>query len=98
VPVMNNPTPSMSSVPSMTAAGSGASGPLPLFTPPQTPGGPSNNNNSTLSVVAGVKRESIASESSEDNSNRDKRRRIAPTLVEVGGEPASAPPGPPQSH
>jgi chromatin assembly factor 1 subunit B len=98
VPVMNNPTPSMSSVPSMTAAGSGASGPLPLYTPPQTPGGPSNNNSSTLSVVAGVKRESIASESSEDNSNRDKRRRIAPTLVEVGGEPAFAPPGPPQSH
>jgi chromatin assembly factor 1 subunit B len=93
--VMNNPTPSMSSVPSMTAAGSGTSGPLPLFTPPQTPGGPSNNNGSSLGVVAGVKRESVAPEASEE-PNREKRRRIAPTLVEVGGEPASAPPAPPK--
>jgi hypothetical protein len=79
----------------MTAAGSGASAPLPLFTPPQTPGGPSYNNGSNLAAVAGVKRESIASESSEE-PNREKRRRIAPTLVEVGGEATSAPPAPPQ--
>jgi hypothetical protein len=79
----------------MTAAGSGGSGPLPLFTPPQTPGGPSYSSGSNLAAVAGVKRESIASETS-DEPNRDKRRRIAPTLVEVAGEAASAPPAPPQ--
>lgn len=94
-PVMNNPTPSMSSVPSMTAAGSSSAGPLPLFTPPQTPGGPSANNSVTSGAVAGVKRESVASETSED-SNREKRRRIAPTLVEVNGEPVAAPQGQPQ--
>jgi chromatin assembly factor 1 subunit B len=98
-PVMNNPTPSMSSVPSMIAAGSGASGPLPLFTPPQTPGGSSSYSSSVLGAVNGIKRESIASESSEENNgNRDKRRRIAPTLVEMGRDLASVPSRPPQSH
>lgn len=97
-PVMNNPTPSMSSVPSMTAAGSGVSGALPLVTPPQTPGGPSHNNGSMSSVsgvVAGVKRESVASESSEEG-NKEKRRRIAPTLVESGSEMSTAAPAPPE--
>jgi chromatin assembly factor 1 subunit B len=92
---MNNPTPVMSSVPSTTAAGSGPSGSLPLFTPPQTPGGPSNNNGQSLGAVAGVKRESVASETPEE-PNRDKRRRIAPTLVEVNGEAVTAPPAPPK--
>jgi chromatin assembly factor 1 subunit B len=99
-PAMNNPTPSMSSMPSMTAAGSNVQSSLPLFTPPQTPGGsnvytgPMGN---TSSVVAGVKRESVASDASEDGT-REKRRRIAPTLVEVDGASALAPPRAPESH
>jgi chromatin assembly factor 1 subunit B len=84
----------------MTAAGSNVQSSLPLFTPPQTPGGsnvytgPMGN---TSSVVAGVKRESVASDASEDGT-REKRRRIAPTLVEVDGASALAPPRAPESH
>ena len=100
LPVMNNPTPSMSSMPSMTAAGSNVSSSLPLFTPPQTPGGPGAYNgaiSNTSSVVAGVKRESVASDASEDGT-KEKRRRIAPTLVEVDGTSALAPPRAPESN
>lgn len=97
-PVMNNPTPSMSSVPSIAAAGSNTTGPLPLFTPPQTPSASTVANNGSVSsasgVTAGVKRESIAPETSED-AGREKRRRIAPTLVSGDGEPAT--PGPPSA-
>jgi chromatin assembly factor 1 subunit B len=99
-PAMNNPTPSMSSMPSMTAAGSNVQSSLPLFTPPQTPGGsnvytgPMGN---ASSVVAGVKRESVASDASEDGT-KEKRRRIAPTLVEVDGASALAPPRAPESN
>jgi chromatin assembly factor 1 subunit B len=99
-PAMNNPTPSMSSMPSMTAAGSNVQSSLPLFTPPQTPGG-SNVYTGSMgngsSVVAGVKRESVASDTSEDGT-KEKRRRIAPTLVEVDGASAFAPPRAPESN
>ncbi|KAK5676500.1 Chromatin assembly factor 1 subunit [Elasticomyces elasticus] len=76
-PVMNNPTPSMTSLPSVAAAGSAAG--LPLFTPPQTPG--VTINGSASNVVAGVKRPSDASEAAVEEG-REKKRRIAPTLVE----------------
>jgi chromatin assembly factor 1 subunit B len=94
---MNNPTPSMSSMPSMTAAGSNVPSSLPLFTPPQTPGGSGAYIGNASSVVAGVKRESVASDASEDGT-KEKRRRIAPTLVEVDGASALAPPRAPESN
>jgi chromatin assembly factor 1 subunit B len=84
----------------MTAAGSNVSSSLPLFTPPQTPGGPGAYNgpvSNASSVVAGVKRESVASDASEDGT-KDKRRRIAPTLVKVDGASALAPPKAPESN
>jgi chromatin assembly factor 1 subunit B len=99
-PAMNNPTPSMSSMPSMTAAGSNVQSSLPLFTPPQTPGGSNvytGSMGNASSVVAGVKRESVASDTSEDGTE-EKRRRIAPTLVEVDGASAFAPPRAPESN
>ena len=93
---MNNPTPSMSSLPSVAASGSSAGG-VPLYTPPQTPGYSYHVSNGSTgsatgvavggSLVAGVKRESVVSEmeAEEDGGNgREKRRRIAPTLVSDG--------------
>ncbi|WPG97913.1 WD40 repeat-like protein [Acrodontium crateriforme] len=96
-PPMNNPTPTMSSMPSVAAAGSG----LPLFTPPQTPGAGHVHSGSISSVtsnvpsaalsqtpadsaaVAGAKRanEGVQSGATDAEQGREKRRRIAPTLV-----------------
>lgn len=88
--VMNNPTPSMSSVPSLAAAGSN----LPLFTPPQTPGQHVNGAVSAIptGMTVGVKRTSDASEAATEEG-RERKRRIAPTLVSEGdgGVPAPAP-------
>ncbi|KAF2770001.1 WD40 repeat-like protein, partial [Teratosphaeria nubilosa] len=62
-PVMNYPTPSMSSLPSVAAAGSS----VPLFTPPQTPGhSVSSSTVSATNIAAGIKRPSEASEASTD--------------------------------
>lgn len=86
-PAMNNPTPSMSSVPSIAAAGSGgATGPLPLFTPPQTPGASAASNGAASAAAAGVKREGEGAE----EGGREKRRRIAPTLVSAEEEKPQA--------
>jgi chromatin assembly factor 1 subunit B len=54
-----------------------------------------SNASESGNVAAGVKRESQASESTEQ-SGREKRRRIAPTLVTEGGVASPAPPPPPQ--
>ncbi|EME48930.1 hypothetical protein DOTSEDRAFT_67845 [Dothistroma septosporum NZE10] len=96
-PVMNNPTPSMSAMPSLAAAGSSnANSSMPLFTPPQTPSHSQLNGsgNSTLSTSTGVKRESVPSTASEsDEQGREKRRRIAPTPVnEEAHAPLPVPP------
>lgn len=82
-PVMNNPTPSMASLPSLAAAGSGTPGSMPLFTPPQTPGQSQMNGSAAQPppAVAGVKRESNASSESEIEEQGRKKRRIAPTQV-----------------
>lgn len=79
-PVMNNPTPSMGSVPSIAAAGSGSG--VPLYTPPQTPGHHVNGSTSsnTSSATAGLKRPSETSDTVADGT-QEKRRRIAPTPV-----------------
>ncbi|KAI0198397.1 WD40 repeat-like protein [Astrocystis sublimbata] len=78
--VMNNPPLIGGNVPSITAADSGklTGGPMPIATPPETPG--------SANVAAGTKRE--AKEKEKDDSKDDsssvplaKRRRIAPTLV-----------------
>jgi chromatin assembly factor 1 subunit B len=73
-------TPEMSSVPSLTA-GSGVSmhGGMPMYTPPQTPGYVSATPvmHASTTTGAGVKRENDNAE----DASRDKRRRIAPTLI-----------------
>lgn len=94
--IMNNPTPSMSSVPSIAAGGSNpAPGGVPLFTPPQTPGvhvsgpaGVNGTNGQTAPAVAGVKRDS-ASDAEEGGMGKEKKRRIAPTLVSGDAPPAA---------
>ena len=83
---MNYPTPSIGSVPGLTAAGHGLSNGVPLFTPPQTPSqhgsGAVARTISATSSVAGVKREGTAPAEGEDgNEGKEKRRRIAPTPV-----------------
>lgn len=97
-PVMNNPTPSMSAMPSLAVAGSSnPNSSMPLFTPPQTPGQSQLNGSSYTTVAAstGMKRESVASTASEsDEQGREKRRRIAPTPV---NEEALAPPPAPSA-
>lgn len=90
-PTMNNPTPHVSSLPSIAAAGSSAPN-VPLFTPPQTPGVIAGSHSSNMPQTAGTKRLSNASEISEDGK-RDKRRRIAPTLI--SDKDSLAPPAPP---
>lgn len=84
-------TPEMSSVPSLTAASSGTNmhGGMPMYTPPQTPGYVSatpvippgapavTSAAATSTASASIKRENEGGE----DSSRDKRRRIAPTLI-----------------
>lgn len=89
--VVNNPTPQMSSVPSLTAASpsAGSAGGLPMFTPPQTPGYTSAVPSQVASAAVagtGTKREGDAV----DASGKEKRRRIQPTLVSQGD--GAAPP------
>ncbi|KAK4555057.1 Chromatin assembly factor 1 subunit [Recurvomyces mirabilis] len=90
VPMMNYPTPSMGSLPSVAAAGSSG---LPLFTPPQTPGHHVNGSVSSTSsmVAAGVKRTSDASDAAMEEGRGEKKRRIAPTLVSDGNATADGP-------
>jgi chromatin assembly factor 1 subunit B len=81
-PEQSADTPEMSSVPSLTAAsGINMHGGMPMYTPPQTPGYVAATPVAAAPVAPGaataVKREN---EGGEDGS-RDKRRRIAPTLV-----------------
>ena len=99
-PVINNPTPTLGSVPLVTAAHSAQPPALPLTTPPQTPmsavSQTSSNNNNNTSVLG--KRD--VSESSGKEENKDsqdtsqqqpKKRRVAPTLISnIGdGDPSS---------
>lgn len=77
----NNATPQISSVPSLTAASGGPSvSGLPMFTPPQTPGTSMVPQTAPVqpTAVAGAKREN---ETSDETSGKDKKRRIAPTLL-----------------
>lgn len=82
--VMNNPTPSMGSLPSVAAAGSNV---MPLFTPPQTPGQQQQPSNGSMGgpastlAAAGVKRPGDASGAALGEEGRERKRRIAPTPV-----------------
>jgi chromatin assembly factor 1 subunit B len=77
----SNPSLITGNVPSITATGSSMSSVMPLTTPPQTP----HSATSSVSGVAGIKRETLASSESEKDEKREegvkKKRRIAPTLV-----------------
>lgn len=88
----NNPTPTLGHVPLVTATNSAPPvGIPPMTTPPQTPlsshAGHSARN--SISSVLG-KRDTGAASESEKEEGRQKKRRIAPTLVgpspEVSGE------------
>ena len=89
----NNPTPTLGHVPLAIAAGSGPQVTIPsMTTPPQTPMGVSGGHSATSSVsgsVLGKRDVSGASESEEDN--RSKKRRIAPTPVNITGVKQTTP-------
>lgn len=84
--VVNNPTPTLGTVPLVTATNS-----LPLTTPPQTPlpGVSHSATSSFSSTVLGKRDIGAASESEKEEAKREnvetekpaKKRRIAPTLV-----------------
>ncbi|KAJ5722425.1 hypothetical protein N7488_000460 [Penicillium malachiteum] len=89
--VVNNPTPTLGSVPLVTATHSAQPSTLPLTTPPQTPlptGSHGSNNVHSVSVL-GKRDTRHASESEKDEgkgleatlAQPPKKRRIAPTLV-----------------
>ncbi|KZF26218.1 chromatin assembly factor 1 subunit B [Xylona heveae TC161] len=84
--VISNPTPVLSSVPSVAATHSSAVGVVPLTTPPQTPlPGPSGAALSTNAASILGKRDSAPppTEGHKDEGKEPKKRRIAPTLVSV---------------
>lgn len=89
VGVVNNPTPTLGSVPLVTAAHSAQPSALPLTTPPQTPISTSSHcgTNTTVSVL-GKRDARTTSESEKEESKgpettgqQPKKRRIAPTLI-----------------
>ncbi|KAI9769166.1 MAG: hypothetical protein M1839_003801 [Geoglossum umbratile] len=86
VTITSNPTPTLGSVPSVTATNSGTFTSIPMTTPPQTP--LSGNSISAASSVSGAsvlgKRDTTASESEKEDKLEQaptKKRRVAPTLV-----------------
>lgn len=97
--VINNPTPTLGSVPLVTAANSAQPPTLPLTTPPQTPmSAVSHSATSSISgSVLGKRDIGAASESEKEETKEQsketqqqqqqqpKKRRIAPTLVSAGG-------------
>lgn len=99
--VVNNPTPTLGTVPSVTATHSAQPPTLPLTTPPQTPisGGPQNGPSTTGSSVLGKRDTRPASESEKEQGKEEennalqqppKRRRVAPTLISSGTDGASS--------
>ncbi|EKV08067.1 Chromatin assembly factor 1 subunit B, putative [Penicillium digitatum] len=99
--VVNNPTPTLGTVPSVTATHSAQPPTLPLTTPPQTPisGAPQNGPTTTGSSVLGKRDARPASESEKEEGKADqnhvlqqppKRRRVAPTLISAGTDGASS--------
>ncbi|KAJ5163076.1 Chromatin assembly factor 1 subunit B [Penicillium coprophilum] len=99
--VVNNPTPTLGTVPSVTATHSAQPPTLPLTTPPQTPisGAPQNANTTTGGSILGKRDIRPASEAEREEGKEDpnnalqqppKRRRVAPTLISAGTDGASS--------
>lgn len=84
--VINNPTPTLGSVPSVTATHSAQPPTLPLTTPPQTPSSVSQSGSNTTTTanntVLGKREES---QDQQQQEQQPKKRRIAPTLVSTDG-------------
>ncbi|KAE8348625.1 WD40-repeat-containing domain protein [Aspergillus coremiiformis] len=92
--VVNNPTPTLGSVPLVTATHSSQPPTLPLNTPPQTPMSAvyqsGTNTNSVLGKRASEsEKEEITEQGSVPQVQQPKRRRVAPTLVSSGNGPSS---------
>ncbi|KAL4820596.1 WD40-repeat-containing domain protein [Aspergillus spinulosporus] len=98
--VVNNPTPTLGSVPLVTATHS-AQPPatLPLTTPPETPMSQSEASNAG-STVLGKRSESEKAESQDliptEQAQPPKKRRVAPTLISAGT--GSSNEGPPDTN
>lgn len=90
--VVNNPTPTLGSVPLVTATHSAQPSALPLTTPPQTPlPTPTPGVATSNSSVLGKRDARAASESEREESKapdsgpqQSKKRRVAPTLISTG--------------
>jgi chromatin assembly factor 1 subunit B len=92
--VVNNPTPTLGTVPSVTAAHSAQPPtlPLPLTTPPQTPVSSAPQSNPASGSVLGKRSELDNQESKEldQAAQQPKKRRIAPTLISTGNDASSS--------
>jgi chromatin assembly factor 1 subunit B len=102
--VVNNPTPTLGSVPLVTAAHSAQPSALPLTTPPQTPLPTASQGGASTTVsVLGKRDAQNTSESEKEESKgpettpvqQPKKRRIAPTLVSAGTDSPSSKDGNP---
>jgi chromatin assembly factor 1 subunit B len=90
--VVNNPTPTLGSVPLVTAANSAQPPILPLTTPPQTPmsavtqSGANSVSNSVLGKrdISESEKEESKDQSSVPQVQQPKKRRVAPTLISAG--------------
>ncbi|GAQ38930.1 chromatin assembly factor 1 subunit B [Aspergillus tubingensis] len=99
--LINNPTPTLGSVPLVTATHSAQPPTLPLTTPPQTPmsaasqSGTSYVSNSVLGKRAGEsekeddKDQSAAPQAQQQSQQQPKKRRVAPTLISAGTNPSA---------
>lgn len=84
--VTNNPTPTLGHVPMVTATNSAPAFGLPMTTPPQTPSGISHSATSSISGSVLGKRDigpTSESEREETQAKTPKKRRIAPTPVNI---------------
>ncbi|KAK4658725.1 Chromatin assembly factor 1 subunit [Podospora pseudocomata] len=78
--VLNNPPLIAGQVPSLTAVNSGKVTGVPITTPPETP------RSSFVPPPTGTKRDTNEAETDDSLGNQNKRRRIAPTLVDSSTE------------
>ncbi|RAK97822.1 putative chromatin assembly factor 1 subunit B [Aspergillus ibericus CBS 121593] len=89
--LINNPTPTLGSVPLVTATHSAQPPTLPLTTPPQTPmsaasqSGTSYVSNSVLGKRPGEsEKDNDKDQSAAPQTQQPKKRRVAPTLISAG--------------
>ncbi|KAJ5601996.1 Chromatin assembly factor 1 subunit B [Penicillium lagena] len=101
--MFNNPTPTLGSVPLVTATHSAQPSALPLTTPPQTPmsagptGGAANTTTNSSSVLgkrdlrtAGDTEREDGKDAESGAAQQPKKRRVAPTLISTGTGSESA--------